>query len=188
MRRIASGWVSMATVVIAGCGGDVPAPTSYASFTAKDASFSAEYPEGWATDGGSRPDNTFGWGEFKQGPAKIRITADMTGSVLGDIAGAGGMGGDMDPDEQPVARVHSDGKEKYGADFDGYEEGPPEVVRAKLGEGRVSKFVTSGQKIVGFRGTFLAKNRRVTVICQCPKRLWPRLEPAFVHVIQNVGR
>lgn len=183
-------WVGSLFLVLgsmAGCGGDVPAPTSYASFTAEDASFSAQYPEGWATAGGSKADNTFGWGEFQKGPAKIRITADMTGSVLGDIAGAGGMTGD-DPDEQPVARVHYDGKEKYGADFDGYEEGPGEVVRSELGEGRVSKFATSGQKIVGFRGTFLAKNRRITIMCQCPRRLWSRLEPAFVHVIRNVGR
>jgi hypothetical protein len=176
---------------IAGCGGDVPPVTGYTNFVAKDASFSIEHPTGWTAEGGARPDNTFGWGEFKSGPAKIRVTADIKGSLMGDLAGAGrgGFGGgDPDPELEPVAIVHSEGKQQYSADFSGYEEGPPEIVRSKMGTGRVSTFAASGKSILGFRGTFLAKNRRITIICQCPKRLWVQLKPVFVHVIQELGR
>lgn len=170
-----------------GCGGDVPAVTTYSEFTAKNGLFSVDYPEGWSTAGGGTSDNSRAWGEFKSGPAKIRVSADMAGSVRGDIAGIG-MSGDADPDEMPVARIHEEDQGKFAADFDRYEEGAPEVVRSKVGDGRVSTFTASGRKIVGFRGTFLAKNHRITVICQCPKRLWTRLKPAFVHVIQTLGR
>lgn len=176
--------------VLGGCTEQVAVPTSYKSYEAKDGSFSAPYPDGWEVDGGSRPDNTYGWAQFKQGPAKIRITADVTGSLIGDISsgGMGGMVGDEAPEEQPVAVVHEMGRDKYAEDFSDYKEGDPQVVTAKVGDGRVARFSASGGKVLGYRATFLTQNRRLTVMCSAPRSQWANLDQAFEHVIKGVGR
>ena len=42
-----------AVIGIVGCGGNVPAPTSYSPYNAKDGSFQCEYPAEWEAAGGS---------------------------------------------------------------------------------------------------------------------------------------
>ena len=84
------------SLVIAGCEGPVPAPTTFKQFLAKDGSFSCDYPADWDVEGGGRSDNTYAWGKFSQGGALIKVTADVTGSLMADIqksAQRGAIGG-----------------------------------------------------------------------------------------------
>jgi hypothetical protein len=190
--RSAGVWIAVA-VVAGGCSQQVPAPTAYTAFEVKDGAFSCEYPQGWKAESGARSDNMYSWARFSQGPARIKITADTAGSLKGDIAGAGmgglgGLGGEPDPEAAPVAIVHEDNKRRMDDDFSNYTEGPPDVIRPGAGEGRVSIFEANGKKVVGYRATFLLKNRCLTVVCSCPRNQWGRLKPAFQEVVRKVSR
>ena len=51
-------------------------------FSPKDNAFKLRHPQGWESDSGARPDNTYSWAEFTHDSAKIRITADIQGSLM----------------------------------------------------------------------------------------------------------
>jgi len=177
-------------VTMSGCSSKVPAPKSFKKFNATDGSFSCLYPADWEVEGGAAKDNSFGWGRFTMGSAQIKVSADLAGSLMGDIAKAGQstLG---EAAESPVASVHNFGRKKMNDDFDDYKEKKAKVITAELGEGRQSDFTAAGSlgaKIRGSRTTLLSNDRLIKIICQCPQSEWKTLKPAFEKVVKSVGR
>jgi hypothetical protein len=187
----AAGLRVLVVVVVAampGCGGSVPAPTAFEPYHSTDGRFSCDCPKGWEADGGGKADSPNSWAKFTNGNAQIKVTADFAGSLFGDMAKAsGGLGGDS---EAPVARVHPMGERHMKEDFSNYKEREPKVVQSKgIGEGRRSTFTadqTLGGKVYGYRATYLAGDRRITVVCSCPATNWKALKPAFERVIDSL--
>lgn len=177
-------------LVYAGCG-SVAAPSAFAKYQAKDGSFDVEYPQGWAAEGGGKGHY---WSKFTKGNAIIRVGTDVSGSLLGDIASAG-MGGLMGEEEipeelEPIAQVHQQGLEQVQIDRPNYKEQDPVKVTAPIGEGRRSEFAdttTLGGQLRGYRATFLSRDKRITVSCQCNGSNFDVLRPAFERVIESVA-
>lgn len=174
--------------VMGGCGGATPVPKSFKEFTAKDQSFSCESPVGWETKTGARADNSYGWGQFTKANADIKITADATGSIQGDIARSFGGAGDSG-ENSAVAILHERQLDDMKEEMGGYKEKPAETIKTKMGEGRRAEFLADGSmgsKIRGYRATLMTNNRRVTVLCKCPSSEWTALKPAFARVIESL--
>lgn len=173
----------------AGCG-SVAAPATFAKYQAKDGSFDVEYPEGWTAEGGGKGHY---WAKFTQGSVTIRVGTDVSGSLLNDIASAGGatMGEEEIPEElEPIALVHQQGLEAVQIDRPKYTEQAPVTVNAPMGEGRRSEFADTtsfGGKLAGYRATFLSNDRRITVSCECKAGNLEVLRPAFERVILSVA-
>ncbi|HID77406.1 MAG TPA: hypothetical protein EYP56_15605 [Planctomycetaceae bacterium] len=177
-----------------GCGQAPTIPSSYKQYNAKNGAFQCDYPEGWEAQGAGKRE-AFHSAKFSSGSATIKITADLAGSLMGDIAesfgGLGDAGGlaEEGEDLSPVAEIHQLGKERVAEELSNYEEKEPEVVQTRLGEGRRSEFSASGAfagRLRGYRVTFLAHNHRVTVVCMCPEGYWDRLQPVFDKVIDSL--
>jgi hypothetical protein len=180
-------------VFLLGCGsGPVAAPTSYSLYNSKAGTFEIEYPDGWtATGGGGRGPE---WARFETGPVFIRVSADVAGSLMGDIARSAG-GSDfeaMRPEDAPVHSVHLTGIKKAEEDYKGYTEiGNPAELDVRLGPARVSEFTASttfGGGLHGYRATILAHDKRVTVFCVCPESDWTTLKPAFDQCLKTLKR
>lgn len=184
--------VPIATVMLCGCGSaPINAPTAYTQYNHKDGTFAFDYPEGWEADGGGK--NGPSWATIKSGPAEIRVTADLAGSLVGDIAGSLGGGSDAPIAElEPVAKVHEMGKEDAEKALSGYEEvGDPQVLDVRLGPARKSEFTASstfGSGLHGYRTTVLGHDKRVVVFCTCPESDWPALQGAYDHMLSSLIR
>lgn len=163
----------------------------------KDTAFACRYPTGWTARDGSRPDNTYSWAEFTHDNAKIRIDADVKGSLIADIANPFG-GSPDDFGEPPVAAAHDENQRAVATQYDTYEEGPARPLNGtSLGEGRIAEYTAkpsgfnigfSDPTLHGYRATLLTNNRRVTILAECPERDWDQLRPTFEAVIASVGR
>jgi hypothetical protein len=202
MKRgcICLAWVAAVVVslVVAGCGGKVPAPTSYTTWNATDGTFSIQYPEGWTAKGGGK--NGVQWAEFSQGSAKIRIDVSTVSSLFADISRSiGTAAGINDPfsgvsDEvaeklAPVAAAHASYQKNSPVDLAGYKEQEPVAYRSGLGDCRKSEFVArSGltTRLRGYRATGLTANKGVHVLCQCTDGNWKTLQPAFDKILESM--
>jgi hypothetical protein len=160
--------------------------------SAKDNAFRLRYPRGWETDTGARPDNTFSWVKLTKDSAIIDINADMQGSVL---SGSDSRGQYEEGSEfAPVHRAHEFYKKVAAESFSEYVESKPAVFKgSQSGEGRLSIFTASagglfGSKLRGYHVTFLAKDRRVTILCQCPEKEFPKLKATFLAVSRSLAR
>jgi len=190
-RHISAVCSLVAVLAISGCGGDVPAPTSFVPFLDKGGQFICDAPKGWEIDAGGRPDSPNSFAKITQGNAQISVMSDLAGSLFGDMAkGPGGMlGGEV---EHPSAKVHAMGIRRLKQEFTNYQEREPKAVQsAGLGEGRQSTFIADkpmGGKIYGYRATFLGGDRRIEVICSCSATNWKVLKPTFEKVILGLRR
>jgi hypothetical protein len=188
--------VALAAVVVCytltGCGSNpVVVPTTYDAYNAKDGTFACEYPKGWTAEGGGK--NGPQWATFASGPAEIRVSADVAGSLLGDIAGGFIPGKqDLPPELQPVQKVHEGDKQAAEQKFGGYQEvGTPQVLVVPLGPARKSEFTASsafGSGLHGYRVTILGHDKRVVVYAVCPEADWPTLQAGFDHVLSSLRR
>jgi hypothetical protein len=139
---------------------------------------------------------TAGRPTFTSGPAEIHVSADLAGSLMGDIAGSVGVGiggGDSTPmDLEPVSKVHEAGKDSAENKYSGYKEiGGATELSVSLGPARRSEFTAStafGSGLHGYRVTILAHDKRVVVYCVCPESDWQTLEPGFAHVLESFER
>ena len=187
----------------------VPTPKSFTTYTASDKSFVCQAPAGWETISASAG-GVEGGALFKKGDAKIDITADLAGSLMGDIAAsadrmAGGTetagggislpgvpGADLGKARKPpVEKLHDSSKKSVAKKFGNYDEKPTQTVRTQLGEGRFSEFTAGGTglfdpKLHGYRVTFLPTERRITIIAVCRETDWAALKPAFETTIQSL--
>jgi hypothetical protein len=190
-RRFPAVCSLVALLSVAGCGGNVPAPTAYDQFLDKGGQFICDAPKGWEVDAGGKPDSPNSFAKFTQGSAQVSVMSDLAGSLYGDMAKAGGnmLGGNA---EHPSARVHEMGIRRMKEEFNNYQERDPVVVNsAGLGEGRRSTFIANqsmGGKVYGYRATFLGGDRRIEVICTCPATNWKVLKPAFEKIINGLRR
>jgi hypothetical protein len=188
----------------------VTAPKAFTAYTASDKAFACQAPQGWETvSSGSGGMNSGAL--FKNGDAKIDITADLAGSLVGDIAAAsdraaGGVdsagGGISLPGvpgmevgkarKPPVEKLHDAGKKSLAEKYGNYEEQPMKSVQTSLAEGRFSEFTGGGgnpfsPKVHGYRVTMLPSDRRVTVIAVCRETDWNTLKPAFETTITSLA-
>jgi hypothetical protein len=178
---------------VAGDAGDADADAKLASveFSPKDGAFKLRYPPGWETKTGSRPDNTYSWAKFWKGSANIQVYADIQGSLMSgsDSAGQHEEGSEF----APVHRAHELYKKTASELYSDYNESKPVLFKgAGLGEGRISSFTASsggpfGSKLSGYRMTVLSKDRRVSVICDCPQSAFEKTKPTFLAVCRSLG-
>ena len=161
-------------------------------FSPKDAAFKLKHPPGWQVETGARPDNTYSWGRFTGGSAKIQVFADVQGSLMSGSDSA-------QPQEKgsplaPVQRAHEDYKRKAAEEYTDYRETEPALFEGSgLGEGRFSLFTASagglfGGKTRGLRVTLLTNDRRVTLLCECPGKEFDALRPTLLAVCRSVAR
>lgn len=177
---------------IAGCEGNVPAPTAFAAYHSADGRFSCDYPKGWEVEkGAGKPDAPYSYAKFRAGGAEIMVDADFAGSLFGDMAKAG-AGATLTGDLSPAARVHENPikVKQMKEQFSNYQEREGKNFQSKgMGEGRRSMFTadqTFGGKIFGYRATLLTGDRRITVLCTCPSSNWNTLKPAFENVVSSL--
>lgn len=182
---------------LAGCGSKpAEAPASYTHFAAEDRSFQCDQPAGWESTSAGGHGVASGV-LFKKGPAKIDITADLQGSLMGDIARssnnmlgglAPGLAGKTRP---PVETLHEMGKKELAESIKDYQEQPMQQIQGRMGDARMSEYTGGGgifsPKVHGLRVTMLGGERRITVICQCPESDWQTLHPAFTRVIGSLS-
>jgi hypothetical protein len=183
----------------------IPPPASYVKYTAMDNSFTCDEPSGWATESAASGGIDSG-ALFARSAAKIDITTDLAGSLMGDIqratpdqtgvplsmlSNATGqpLGGQPDDQKPPVEKLHEQGEDEMKQKLGDYQEQPYKTFTGDLGEGCYSEFTGNGGllagRVHGYRVTMLSSDRRVTIICQCPESSWNALKPAFLHVINS---
>jgi hypothetical protein len=171
---------------------DAEAKLASVAVSAKDGAFRLRAPQGWETDTGSRSDNTFSWVKLTKDPAIIDINADITGSLMSgsDLGGQYEEGSEL----APVHRAHEFYKKQVAEQFSDYVETKPALFKgADLGEGRLSMFTAStgglfGSKLRGYHVTLLTRDRRVSIICQCPEKDFPKLKATFLAICRSLGR
>ncbi len=183
------------------------APAQFKSYTAKDQSFKCLQPEGWQVDGGALG-GVRAAATFTQGGAKIRVSSDLEGSLMGDISKSpidmGGLSVPGGPDmgaaakelnRPPVEKVHMADAEEVESimELNGYREyadGQMQSFQSAAGDARFSEFTADGGmfggKIKGMRATLLGGERRVRVVTYCLEEDWTTLKPAFQKVIVSV--
>lgn len=161
-------------------------------FVSKDGAFKLRHPEGWESKSGSRPDNTYSWAEFTKGSARIRVDADIKGSLM---AGPNVFGSDEEGAEHPVAAAHELNQKTVAEQYTDFKESEPVPFQGdKMGEGRLATFTAKGGGLVfapdlqGYRATFLTNDRRITILCHCPETEFEKLKPAFLAVCRLVSR
>lgn len=192
-RHVAGLTAVLICVSFGGCGSaPLVAPTAYLKYNAKGGTFACEYPDGWSVSGGGK--NGPEWATFASGPAEIRINADVTGSLLGEIAGGFGAGKveETSIELEAVHKVHEMDTGTAEQKFSGYQEiGTPQVLTAPLGPARKSEFTAAsafGSGVHGYRATILGHDKRVVVYLVCPEADWKTLQPAFDHVLSTLHR
>ncbi len=161
-------------------------------FSPKDNAFKLRYPPGWEPDTGSRPDNTYSWGSFSKGAAKIEVHADIKGSLLSGSDSARQQ--EEGSETAPVHIAHEQYKRTAAEGFSDYSESKPIVFKgARIGEGRISEFTASGgtlfkSKLRGYHVTLLTNDRRVSILCQCPDKEFAKFKPTFLAVCRSLSR
>jgi hypothetical protein len=160
--------------------------------SAKDNAFKLRHPRGWQTDTGSRPDNTYSWVTVAGDTAKIRIIADIQGSLMAgsDSSHEHAEGSEM----APVHVAHELYKKVAAEEYGDFNESQPAVFKgSQLGEGRIAVFSAAGEglfgsKLRGYRVTLLTRDRRVTVLCHCPEKEFAKFKPVFLAVCRSLSR
>jgi hypothetical protein len=122
----------------------------------------------------------------------IQVYPDIAGSLLSgsDSAGDYPEGSEL----APVHRAHELYKKTASEEFSDFVDGKPALFKGpNTGEGRISIFTASsgglfGSKLRGYHATFLSRDRRVTVLCHCPEKEFPKLKPTFLAVCRSVVR
>jgi len=160
-------------------------------YSARDGAFRLRHPPGWEADTGGREDNSYSWAKFARGSARIRIYADVAGSLLaGPNSADFEEGSELAPVHGAHERYKKDAAEMYG----NYEESKPVTFKGSaIGEGRISTFTSSGEgmfgsKLRGIRVTLLTNDRRVSILCDAPAKLFDGLLPTFLATCRSLSR
>jgi len=178
---------ALALLLASGCG-QVTVPKKFKEFNAKDGTVKLKRPDGWEQKRGTA--KKFRSVAFHSGPAKIRVLADLTGSL---VAGPGASMEDEDVPEEltAVAAVHQDWTLKQLSDELGeLDVKSTDMLQTGFGNTRRSEFTVSGTlggATHGYVVTALGHDKRVRVICTCPDKHWKSLQSAFDEVIESMG-
>ena len=180
-----------AAILLAGCGGPAVIPTSYSTYNAKNAAFKIDYPAEWTAEGGDKAG--YAWAKFTSGSAEISVDANVSGSLVGDIAKSHihlpGINVGQE-EAAPVAAVHDSEKQEFDEE-EGVEEEKPVPVKTGMNDARLSEFTGKkvfGGSIHGYRVTALSNDKRIRVVCECSERQWDALKPVFDKVIESLAR
>ncbi len=169
----------------------VTVPTGFVPYTAQDKSFTCVAPGGWKTIGAGTEGSNLGGALFKTGDAKIDITSDLAGSLMGDIVNISPPIENMPPPPPPVEKLHKMGKRAVKEKYSGYKEGEMTRSQGRMGEICTSEWTADGglfgAKLHGWRVTMLGHERRVTVICESAQADWTKLRPVFARVVGSIG-
>jgi hypothetical protein len=192
--------LALATVAVlllgSGCG-KVQVPKSFDTFNAKDGTVKLKRPASWEQERGTA--KKFRSVAFESGAARIRVLADVKGSLIGDIAGGGQAGAafreslpdDVAEEISPVAQVHEEmSLPQLEEEFNELDVKSTETIQTGFGETRLSEFAGSGTlggTTHGYLATALGHDKRVRVICMCPEKYWETLKSAFDEVIESMG-
>ena len=159
-------------------------------FGVKDGAFHLRHPTGWEVETGARPDNSYSWARFTKGSAKIRVFADVAGSLL---AGPNATDNEGKGEFAPVQGAHDGYKDDAEELYGGYKESrAASFTGSGLGEGRICSFTGSGggifaSKLKGIRVTFLSNDRRISVLCEAPADQFDKLAPAFLATCRSLS-
>lgn len=178
---------AVAFLLASGCG-QATVPKSFEEFNAKDGTVKLKRPDGWEQKRGTAKE--FRSVAFESGAAKIRVLADLTGSLVA------GPGASMETEDVPeeltaVAEVHEEFTLKQLSDELGeLDVKSTDMLQTGFGNTRRSEFTVSGTLGGATHGvvvTALGHDKRVRVICTCPDKQWKALKPGFDEVIQSMG-
>ena len=181
---VVSGLVALVIwVMVSATGGGPPAQpvTAWDKFSTDEIGFAFDYPKGWRS-------SSFGIknrreAEIKGSGASIAIQENLTGSLVGDIAGAATAGQQVSDELLPVSKVHELRRPKEMPAS--YKEEPAVTVMTKFGKARCSAY-TNGSKR-GYRATVLMNQSALDIFCECRASDWDVLRPAFDHVLESMG-
>ena len=160
-------------------------------------------PQGWRGSGQVEVGGNAGTIELTSGTALVRIGADLTGSLQGDILTAsnnqmggaadalpGGLGALARASTKPaVEKLHDLQAVSLGKKFQDFKDGKLQLLSSKIGEGRFSEFTASdgGVEIHGYRVTILGSDKRYTLRAQCAQSDWSTLRPVYEKIIQSIA-
>jgi hypothetical protein len=168
-----------ALVAYSGSGGVKPV-TEWDTYSTEENEFGFDYPKGWRTKSyGIRGKREV---EVKNAGALITAKENITGSLIGDIAGAGRGALVEDDERSPVAAAHAMRAPK---DLPNYQEGKAVTVTSRFGKVRKSPYKDGSKK--GYRVTVLMGQTALDVFCECRAGDWDTLQPAFDRVIESLG-
>ncbi len=186
----------------------VPAPQAFAPYTAPDDAFLCQSPQGWKQESAASH-AVMSTVTFKNASARIEITADLQGSLQGDIARAtnaslsnlgsfaGAEGAPTPQLRPPVEQLHEKGAKGLRRDLKehGYgdpAEQPMQTLQTPAGEGRYSEFTAKGGAFQGdthgYRATILNGDRRISYMGRCRESDWSSLKPSFEKVLLSITR
>lgn len=178
---------------LAGGPADKAAEEALASvpYRAKDGAFRLRHPSGWEEEDGSRADNSYSWVRYTKGSAKIKVSADVAGSLT---SGPNSSDYEEGSPMAPVHGAHERYKRNVSEDYSDYKESEPAPFKGSgLGEGRISTFTASGggvfgSKISGIRVTLLTNDRRITILCEGPPKEFEKLKATFLATCRSLSR
>src|SRR5262245_60063685 len=134
----------------------VTAPEQFTVYNSPEEDFHVSLPKGWKLEPSGRK------GQYRvtaeKGPAAIQVYESLTGSLLGDIAGAGQRDANVPDDLLPVSRVHEAKRQTIAEEYRDYREEPAVTVETQFGKSRRSAFTAKtglGGKVRGYRATAL---------------------------------
>lgn len=186
----------------------VAVPTSFATFTAADGSFTCDTPGGWDTRavGAAAGDKqlTNSDGVFlTSGNAKIEITTTtVAGQAMGELV----LGKETVPESMTgsaAAALHRRSKKGLKNRLKGYQETAVAKFQSRMGgmifkegrfepDARLSEYTATGNqygfggKVHGYRASLTGPTLIASVVCQCSEADWPKLKPAFLRVIASL--
>ena len=186
----------------------VPAPTSFAAFTAADLSFACQVPEGWDRRAGGAAGNDKQTlsedGVFlRSGNARIEVTTNTVASLIKSQLMFGNSIVPEAMEGSRAAAIHSRSKLALSHSLRGYAEKAvpncPNGMGATLftggrfvPDGLLSEYTARGNylglggPVHGYRASVAGPTLIASVVCQCSEKDWPKLEPAFRRVIGSI--
>lgn len=147
-------------------------PLDLEPFRSPDFNFKCQVPKGWEINSGGGSGNIPPWVRAESKRAKISFRASQSGTLIGDIAGAGQTPQDEIPDElKPIHKVHEFQGHKLKEELQDYVEiGEIEKLQTAMGEARLSTFTASGDfgaKIFAIRVSLVENQWQWNLVCQC---------------------
>ncbi len=202
MQKALVAWVFIFCGLALGCNGPVPAPELGPDIGPGKA-FTYQRPKGWKGSGQVEVGGNAGSIELTSGAALVRISADLAGSLMGDVMGSGnaamgsaaealpgGVGEAMRAAAKPaVERLHEAQAQTVAMKFEDFNDGKMQPLQSQLGEERFSEFTgkDAGSEMHGYRVTILGGDKRYSVRAQCAASDWNTLKPVYGKIIQSIG-
>lgn len=168
----------------------VGAPTSYATYSSLDNTFSCDQPAGWNHNETGAPGGVLSTVTFTNGKVRFKVISDAEGSLMSEGTNAANANLPVELQSPAVQKLHDRDKHQLADNIPGYSEESPTIFMSKVGDSRASEWVESEDKtssrLHGYRITMLDKDREITVICSSPERNWAVMKPVFQHLVASI--